>query len=425
MGLVCLLMLVVLWAPSAMAQSSETKTRPDATEASDQGNVSILEGPSSVGGQLDKDRKAKGAFYPLPRLSERYFRFKNRVEEEYGFSFGFDYNALFQAASDSLREDKAAGGVFRAYGQWTLVGKDSENTGTLIYKVENRHRLGTDIAPRGLGSEIGYAGLTAVTFSSIGWALMNLYWSQHLLNNRLAFVGGIVDVTDYVDVYGLVNPWTDFNNYAFTTNPTIPAPDQGLGAAMRVMPMGNFYIVAGIADANGDPTDIGDSVNSFFSESEFFTHIEIGWISSWERRFSDNIHLTAWHADERQQAQVPNGWGVAFSFSRLFADTWEPFFRAGYSEDGGALWDRSVSAGFGYYPGKKGDVLGVGLNWSRPDEDVFGPGLDGQYTAEIYYRFQVMKVLTVTPDVQLIIDPALNPQESSIWVFGLRARLAL
>lgn len=99
-----------------MAQSSETKTRPDATEASDQGNVSILEGPSSVGGQLDKDRKAKGAFYPLPRLSERYFRFKNRVEEEYGFSFGFDYNALFQAASDSLGEDTAAGGVFRAYG---------------------------------------------------------------------------------------------------------------------------------------------------------------------------------------------------------------------------------------------------------------------------------------------------------------------
>ena len=264
-----------------------------------------------------------------------------------------------------------------------------------------------------------------MTFSSIGWALTNLYWSQHLLNNRLAFVGGIVDVTDYVDVYGLVNPWTDFNNYAFTTNPTIPAPDQGLGAAVRVMPMGNFYIVAGIADANGDPTDIGDSVNSFFSESEFFTHIEIGWISSWERRFSDNIHLTAWHADERQQAQVPSGWGVAFSFSRLFADTWEPFFRAGYSEDGGALWDRSVSAGFGYYPGKKGDVLGVGLNWSRPDEDVFGPGLDDQYTAEIYYRLQVLKVLTVTPDVQLIIDPVLNPQEKSIWVFGLRARLAL
>jgi len=289
--------------------------------------------------------------------------------------------------------------------------------------VENRQRLGTDIAPQGLASEIGYAGLTAVTFSNIGWALTNLYWSQHLMNNRLAFVGGIVDVTDYLDVYGLVNPWTDFNNYAFTTNPTIPAPDQGLGAAVRFSTAENIYIVAGMADANGDPTNPDDSINSFFSDGEFFTHIEVGWVNSWERRFSDNIHLTVWHADERDQTQVPDGWGAAFSFSRMFADTWEPFFRAGYAEDGGALWERSVSAGFGYYPGNRSDVLGVGLNWSRPAEDVFGPGLDDQYTAEIYYRFQVMKVLSVTPDMQLIIDPALNPEEGSVWVFGLRARL--
>ena len=73
---------------------------------------------------------------------------------------------------------------------------------------------------------------------------------SNLLNNGLAFVGGIVDVTDYRDVYGLVNPWTDFNNFAFTTNPTIPAPDQGLGAAVRFSTAENFYIVAGMADAN-------------------------------------------------------------------------------------------------------------------------------------------------------------------------------
>jgi hypothetical protein len=38
---------------------------------------------------------------------------------------------------------------------------------------------------------------------------------------------------------------------------------------------------------------------------------------------------------------------------------------------------------------------------------------------------RVMKMLTVIPDVQLIIDLALNPEESSIWGFGLRTRLAL
>jgi len=30
-----------------------------------------------------------------------------------------------------------------------------------------------------------------------------------------------------------------------------------------------------------------------------------------------------------------------------------------------------------------------------------------------------------TPDIQLIINPALDPTEDSIWVFALRARLAL
>jgi len=38
---------------------------------------------------------------------------------------------------------------------------------------------------------------------------------------------------------------------------------------------------------------------------------------------------------------------------------------------------------------------------------------------------QLTQNLAITPDVQLIINPALNPDESSIWVFGLRARLAL
>ena len=417
-------MLGAVCASTAWSLSAETKTGPEAADAAGQGNESALGGPGSVDGQMDKDRKAQGAVSFSPYLLDRYTGFKKRVQDGYGFSFGFDYNALLQAATESLGEDTAAGGVFRAYGRWALIGRDSENTGTLVYKVENRHRLGTDIAPQALGGEVGYAGLTAVTFSDIGWVLTNLYWSQRLLDNRLAFAGGVLDVTDYVDVYGLVNPWTDFNNLAFSTSPTIPAPNQGLGGALYVRPAENFYLLGGVADANGDPTDPGNAFDSFFSDAEFFTHIEVGWISSWERRFSDNIHLTAWHADERSQAQVSDGWGMAFSFSRLFADTWEPFFRAGYAEDGGALWEGSISAGLGYHTRKKGDLLGVGINWGRPNEDTFGPDLEDQYTAEIYYRLQLLKVLTLTPSVQVVVNPALNPDNDCITVWGLRARLA-
>jgi porin len=44
---------------------------------------------------------------------------------------------------------------------------------------------------------------------------------------------------------------------------------------------------------------------------------------------------------------------------------------------------------------------------------------------ELFWRWQLGSQLAVTPDLQLLINPANNPEESSIWVFGVRGRLAL
>jgi porin len=47
-----------------------------------------------------------------------------------------------------------------------------------------------------------------------------------------------------------------------------------------------------------------------------------------------------------------------------------------------------------------------------------------QYTVEAYYRLQIADHLTITPDIQLIKDPATNPDDDFLWVAGLRARLS-
>jgi len=44
---------------------------------------------------------------------------------------------------------------------------------------------------------------------------------------------------------------------------------------------------------------------------------------------------------------------------------------------------------------------------------------------EVFYRIQLSTRIAVTPDLQYIINPALNPDASSIFVWGVRARLAL
>ena len=84
-----------------------------------------------------------------------------------------------------------------------------------------------------------------------------------------------------------------------------------------------------------------------------------------------------------------------------------------------------MSIGFGYQPNPGQNLLGVGLNWAQPNETTFGPGLPDQTTLEVFYRFQIARELAITLDAQYLGDPALNPDQSSNWVFGVRARLAL
>jgi len=409
-----LALLHVLAAGAAAGPEEDGSASPDAS----------LSGPTSVRGQIGADsatrREVRAAV--IERVLESWYAFKDRVNEDVGLSFGFDYNALFMVATEGPGGTTAAGGAARLFGDWQLVGRGTPDVGSFVFKGENRHRLGTPIPPKELGLAVGYDGLTAYAFNDRGWLLTNCYWHQQLASGRLAFVAGIVDVTDYVDVYGLGNPWTDFSNGAFGTDPTIAAPNQGLGAAAGYRFTEHLYALGGIADANGDPTDPADCFRSFFDTREYFTHLEFGWIAGWEQRTTDNVHLTLWHADARPQAGTASGWGVAVSWSRRFPSRWEPFVRAGYADDGGALWDYSLSAGCGYALEGLRSFVGVGVNWGRPSEEAFGPGLDDQYTLEAYFRFQATKTTAVTPNFQLLIQPASNPGADVIAVFGIRVR---
>ena len=66
------------------------------------------------------------------------------------------------------------------------------------------------------------------------------------------------------------------------------------------------------------------------------------------------------------------------------------------------------------------DVFGVGVSWGSPADGE----LRDQLMSEAFYRFQLTQFLAVTPDVQLIVDPALNPNVDVLALFGLRLRAA-
>jgi porin len=387
-------------------------------------------GAGSVPGQLEQDRRLTDALTDVT-LPQSYTGWKKGLRENNGLDFTVDYSATTLWATNTSKntftpnnEDFFAGGVIRFFGQWDLTGGESGNTGSLIWKIENRHGY-TDTAPNGAKTEIGYIGLISPVYSDIGTRLTNLYWKQNLNQGRIEIAAGFLDTTDWVDVYALAPPWTGFTNFAFATgSATIAPPDEAaLGAWFNAMLTDDVYLLAGFADSNSDSTDPFNGFDTFINDHEFFKSVEVGLVTSRDRFYLDNTHITLWHADEREEAGVKNGYGAAFSYSHSFDEQWMPFLRGGYAKDGGTLLQKSLSTGLAYHWGKNNSMFGLGLNWGQPNEDTFGSNdLDDQYAIEIFSRLQITQDFQLTPDLQYIRNPALNTDADYSWVFGLRAR---
>ncbi len=423
--------LVVLLALSAAQAHSPgfVARAQDATPApgGDSAHAPAFGGPDAVPNQIADDAAPVGALIQ-ERALQPWFDWKASLQERTGLSFGIDYSALYLGADTSPGEDSASGGMVRFFGSWDLVGRGGANTGALVWKIEHRHAYG-EVAPSAFAlGELGYAGFIEAPFSDQGGRLTNLYWRQRFGEGRATLIGGYLDATDYADTFVGGSPWTGFGNLAFSTGSAsmfLPN-DATLGIAGAGMLTDKVYMIGGIVNAFSDPTDpFDDSFDRLFSDGEHFKTLEVGWTESQDRIYLDNTHLTVWHVDDSVLAGAADGWGAAFSHVRYLDGQWMPFLRGGYAQDGGSLLEKSLSLGFLYQNEPGRDLLGVGFNWGEPNETTFAPGLDDQYTVEAFYRFQLTQQLAITPSVEYLQNPALNPQDDSLWVLGLRARLAL
>jgi porin len=415
---------ILLLASPALAQRSaperaptpEGEPAPVKTKSGYTGTAGARVDENTVDAQLEADDEVKDALFDVEWddwFLAPYFDAKAKIKERTGLSLGLDYTALYEIATEDAEDALAA--VFRVFGSLDLIGKDAGNVGSVIFRVENRHGFGTVIPAAVLSGALGFSTRTAVGFSDDGWLLSNLYWRHRVFDSRLVYAAGQLDISDYVSPSGMINRLRNFTNSAFGTNPTIPTPSQGLGAAAFVRPVGNFYLMGGFSDSNADATE---PFRDVFHDGEFFSFGQIGWFRDRIDGAGNNlVSLTGWHADERTDAGVEAGWGLAFSGTWQIG-RWSPFLRAGYA-DGASPLEAIVSTGFGFQA-RGSDQLGFGLSWARAADRE---GSD-QYTSELFYRLQVLPVLEFTPDVQLIYQSN-RDNTDVVGVFGFRIRLAL
>ena len=380
----------------------------------------VFGGPTSPEGELEEADRVKDPAFRFPSIDaafEPWVAWKKRQNEENGLQLSAHYSTLFQGLSDALpgAEDTASGGVLRGTLQWTPIGRGTPNKGSLNIMLDHRHAF-RDLAPAGLAGQAGYIGLTGTFYGDTGFSVVNLNWQQGFNEGRSGVVAGRYDPNDYMNILGYVNPWSIFSNIAINLDATVAFPDVGWGIAGGHWITDQWYVLGGFNDANGAITD---DLEFFDGGAEFFKFGHVGWSPSKAERYFKNIHVMAWHVDEREDAGIDSANGVAIAANWTFDDRWMPFARIGFSRGSSPIYNESYTAGLIRKFMYRSDLIGLSANYGSPPDN----SLRNQTTIESFWRIQFAQNLAITPSLQLLLNPALNPDDDQVWVYGLRIRL--
>lgn len=368
-----------------------------------------LGGTTSIGKDLEEAEEVDRL------ISDDAFEFKQYLMEKYGLNLGADYAILYNKADPSLTgEEKGLGGVFRIYGRWTIVGRGTNNTGTLVAKVEHRHRLGGYVAPGRLAPELGYLGITGLGFTDVGWFLAPFYWEQFFDDGNTGFVAGRLDPTDFTDILGIGSQWNSFQNAAVLSNMSIAVPDLGCGFGAGKKLNDQWVVGMTVHDANGSQTE----VECFDGGCELFKQAYVSWTPHRSMRFTNAFHFTLWHQDEREEKGTGNSYGVATSGNWLINDRWMPFFRWGLAHGDAPLAKQHCTLGCLINVPGRSDQIGIAGWW----QDLSHRDLGEQSGIELFYRWDVFPNFSITPSLQVLNEPALHSEED-ILLFGIRARM--
>ena len=378
-------------------------------------------GPTSPQGEITESDTALTPAFRFPKADaflQPWQDWKTDANKEHGIQVSAHYSTLYQGLSDSLTgEDKASSGVARATLKWVLTGRETGKEGALNIMLDHRHGF-RDVTPGDIASQAGYLGLTGVFYNDIGLALVNFNWTQALNDGKAGLVIGRYDPNDYQNVLGMVNPWTLFSNLSTNLDATVALPDSSWGIGGGTWLNDGWYVLGGVNDANGLVTD---DLEFFDGGAELYKYFHVGWSPSQGERYFRNMHVLAWHVDEREDAGIGSAHGFSLAANWTFNDRWMPYARLGFSKGSAPIYNESVTLGVIHKFLYRSDVVGLSVNHGSPPD----ASLSDQTTVEAFWRFQFSQGLAITPSVQLLLDPALNPDEDTVWVWGLRFRLNL
>ena len=390
-----------------------------------------------IGTPLDVERDLDFSFpkrdYVLPRiLPTKWFKWKEDFYEKFGVKLGISYQTLYQHASDTLTgNDEAWAGWALLEGKWEMYNRGQDYEGSLVAALDWRHTLGGKEEPAFWGV-LDVGSLWPTDLGYIEWDpwVPVAFWEQWFKKDRFVLRLGQQNVGQIYDFFRFKDLRVAFSGTPFNAAVTSqPFPGPGLSAAFELWPIedSKLYVVGTVNDMNFEIEEW--SWDNAVSKADFFYGLEVGY--NWVRAPGDfdHLHVNLFYADKPDENPLPpfpseSGWG----FKVLGEKQMGRFVGFGSytynTAEGGAfgvtLARHATTAGLAVLRpfGLRGEI-GLGTTWAQPKND----NLNSQYGVEGYWKFLLLPSLWVTPGVQVIFDPTFNPQEETVTIAQIKARL--
>lgn len=340
-----------------------------------------------------------------------------------------------QGATETLTGSSNFGTLgWQFSGSLRLFRRHGWGTGALGWTfLGSRSNSGAGSPQQTLSAEVGsISGLNANVVPNAA-AIDEVFWRHSSVQQRWTLLIGRVDQSAYFDANRVANDgYRQFLAFAFENNLSVPWPTYGgFGGVFRRELGSGSYLLASVAAIGDDPRVPWSNTG----HEGWNGMLEIGASHMVPGLGRGHVRVTPWHSS------IPGaqGFGVGVNVDQELgtwhrtaaADTSGPsrgrligFFRAGVGEPAVTPVQGFVSGGFAVHGpfGRPRDRVGVGIAWSNPSP---GAGTRRETLVEAYYRFALSPALSLTPDVQVVVDPALDNTAGSSIVLGVRLHLHL
>jgi len=369
--------------------------------------------PAGAEGSAPAALEAPGADWNL--LARPVTALQTRLEDA-GITFTVDLAFIDQYADRVLRGQHNYGTfAWRTLGDWKLTSSERWGQGRLNWNLLGAVGLDYDTGSQTIDGNIGSVSVPHTNVVPDPAALDELFWTQIAAAGRFVVHAGKINQNTHFDANRVANDgFRQFLGGALENNPSIPWPEYGgLGALFRLQLGSDAYVMLGAADSSStEPFAFWKTVD----DGSWYQLAELDLTRRIPGLGLGHYRLTPWH----NHLSGEDGWGVGLSFDQELGSPHPlAFFRFGVGDEDVTPVETFVSGGLAWQApfARSGDVIGLGVAWSDPSPSA---GARNETLLELFYRVRLSPSIELTPDLQLVFDPANNLGDDLVVIPGIR-----